>query len=368
MLLTRRSTIGALLAAGALAFAACGDDDDGGGGGGGGQSDGGGEDVTLTIGGWGGAINEATQSFYLSPFAESGSDARFVDAPGTQLARVESQAQAGNIEWDALDSVAGDAAFTLNTEGRLAPLPADLRSKLETELGAERVTDFGFSHANVGNVIVCNLDEVKACPKTMAEFFDVEAFPGDRMFGGIGAMMSVAAAQSAAGVPGDQITSEPPDLDQAFAKLEEVKPAIRVFWTSGDQQLQIMRSGEAAMGIMWSGRAYELVDEGMKLEVNWDGGVYEPSYWAVVKDAPNEAQAFDLLEWIATNPDAQAQWAQELNYSVPNPKALESLPEDFAAKLADEPSNFEQLVTPNFEWYAENTKELNSRYENFVRG
>lgn len=357
-------TLGVLLAAAALAVAACGGDD--------GEetgAEGGGSDATLTIGGWGGAINEATQQFYLSPYKEAaGPDARFVDAPGTQLARVKSQAQAQNIEWDALDSVAGDAAFTLAGDDLLAPLPAELKQTLETELGAERVTDFGFSHANVGNVIVCDMDKVKACPKTMAEFFDVERFPEDRMFGGIGAMMAVAAAQSAAGVPPEEIKSQPPDLDQAFAKLDEVKPKVRVFWTSGDQQLQIMRSGEAAMGIMWSGRAYELIDEGMDLEVNWDGGVYEPSYWAVVKGAPNEAQAFDLLEWIATNPEAQSKWAESLNYSVPNPDALDMLPPEFASKLADEPDNFAKLVTPNFEWYAQNTQELNSRYEDFVRG
>lgn len=322
----------------------------------------------LTIGGWGGAIDKATQQYYTGPYSQAtGQEVRFADAPGTQLAQLESQVKAGKIQWDALDSIAGDGAFTLYDHGRLATLPGDLKAKLTKTLGAGKVTDFGFSHANLGNVIACNMDKVKACPKTMAEFYDTRRFPGKRMFSGIEPIMAVATAQSAAGLSKEQISSQPVDLDSVFAKLEALKPSIKAFWTSGDQQLQIMRSGEVDMGIIWSGRAYDLAAKGMNLQINWGGGVYEPSYWAVVKGG-NERDGFKLLDWIATHPDAQAKWATDLHYSVPNPKALESLPPDLASQMVDSESNFDKLVTPNFAWYAKNTKQLNGRYADFVRG
>ena len=342
------------------AVAACGSDDGDGAQGGG---------VTLTIGGWGGASNEGTQAAYLDPFdAERGISARFEDAPGTQLARVEAQNRAGDVEWDALNSVAGDAAFTLHERGYLAELPRDLRASLERDLGAERVAPFGFAHGNIANVIVCNMDRMSSCPKDMGEFYDTDRFPQDRMFAAIAPIMAVTTAEVAAGVPLSEIADTPVDVDRAFQELERLKPAISVFWQSGDQQEQIIRSGGADMGIMWSNRAHRLIVDGMNLKIVWPGGAYEPSYWTVLEDAPHRDEAFELLRWIASHPRAQADWAEVVGASVPNPKAFDFLPPKLVENLADRGDNFEQLAVPNFEWYAQNTEELDQQYQDFVRG
>lgn len=356
----------------AFAIAACGGDDNGGSGG---SSDAAGSedelfgDVQLTIGGWGGTINKQTNISYLQPYkAAGGSSAVFDNAPAAQLARIQAQNRSGNVTWDVVDSIGADGAWPLWEEGLLEPLPADLKEHLVEVLGPRKVTDFGFTHANIAHVIACNMDKVDVCPKTMEEFFDVENFPGKRMFPGVGPLTAAVLAQSAMGVPAEEIENEPPDLDAIFAKLDEVKPAVEVFFTSGDQQEQIMRSGEADMGIMWSGRAYAVKAGGMNLEVNWDGGVYEPSYWAAVKGGPNTEAAFALMKWIADNAEGQAEWAEALHYSVPNPDALELVPAETQAELADTPENFERIVTPNYQWYAENTEELNTRFQDWVGG
>src|ERR1022692_4145829 len=88
--------------------------------------------TTLTIGGWGGGIDEATQKAYLNQFdAENHSKSQFVDAPGVQLARVEAQNQAKQIQWNAVDSLDGGSAYTLYAKGQLAPLPASTRATLD---------------------------------------------------------------------------------------------------------------------------------------------------------------------------------------------------------------------------------------------
>jgi putative spermidine/putrescine transport system substrate-binding protein len=360
---------GLLVALLALAIAACGGDDGDSGDSGGGSGDELFGDVQLTIGGWGGTINKQTNISYLQPYeAEGGSSAVFDNAPAAQLARVQAQHRSGNVTWDVLDSIGADGAWPLHAEGLLEPLPEDLKEHLTEVLGPRKVTDFGFTHANIAHVIACNMDKVDKCPKSMEEFFDIEQFPGSRMFPGVGPLTAAAMAQSAMGIPAEEIENEPPDLDAVFQKLDEVKPAVDVFFTSGDQQEQIMRSGEADMGIMWSGRAYALAAGGMNMEVNWEGGVYEPSYWAAVKDGPNTEAAFALMEWIAENAEGQAEWAEALHYSVPNPEALELVPEETRAELADTPENFDQIVTPNYPWYSENTEELNTRYQDWVGG
>jgi putative spermidine/putrescine transport system substrate-binding protein len=345
----------------ALSLAACGDDGDG-------EEGGQASDVTLTLGSWGGAFDEATRNAYLEDFeSEVGPKARFEAAPGTQLARIEAQNEAGEIEWDAATMTA-DAAFILDEKGYLAELPEDLRTRLEQAVGAEKVTRFGFADGNIGNVIVCNMDRMKTCPKDMAEFYDVERFPQSRTFAGIAPIMAITTAQVASGVPRSETATTPVDMDAAFEQLDRIKPKIDVFWQSGDQMEQVMRSGEADMGILWSNRAYSLAADGMNLRINWTDGALEPGYWTVLEGAPNPDEAFELIEWIATHPKAQAKWAAEHHSSPGNPAAIELLPAKLATELADNPRNFERMAIPNFEWYATHTDELNRRYQDFVRG
>jgi putative spermidine/putrescine transport system substrate-binding protein len=311
--------------------------------------------TTLTIGGWGGVIDEATQKAYLSQFdSENHVKSRFSDAPG--------------IQWDTVDSLDGGSAFTLYAKGQLAPLPAAQKATFEKELGVQKVTPFGFSHGSLGDVIVCNMDKMKSCPTTMAQFYDTKAFPQQRMFGGIEPIEAITTAEVAAGMPIGQTATTPVDVKAVIKTLQGLKPHIKVFWQSGDQQQQVMRGGQVPLGIMWSDRAYQLASQGVKLKVVWAQGAYEPSYWAVVKGAHGAAAASKLLSFIASHPKSEARWAEIVHDSVPNPAALSYLPGSISSELADNPVNLKQLATPNFPWYAQHSKELNTAYENFLRG
>jgi putative spermidine/putrescine transport system substrate-binding protein len=325
--------------------------------------------TTLTIGGWGAPIDEATQKSYLTPFGEeTKTGARFVDAPAEQQARVEAQNNAKKIEWDALDSVGGGAAYALAAAHDLAPLPASTKVELERELTSKYVTPWGFAHGNLGYVIVCNTAKMTTCPANTTQFFDTKAFPQSRMFGGIEPIEEATEAEVAEGMPISQTATAPVDVKAVIKTLERLKPTIKVFWQSGEQQQQALRSGQVDMGIIWSDRAYQLIEQGMHLKIVWAQGVYEPSYWAVLAGAPHEQAAFKLLSWIAAHPKNEAQWAKEIHISVPNPKALEYLPQSFADQLVDNPINYNQLAVPNFAWYAQHGTELNTAYENFLRG
>ncbi|HEY8582824.1 MAG TPA: extracellular solute-binding protein [Capillimicrobium sp.] len=355
----------------ATALAACGSDDDGGSTSAGttvsgGSGSGGAE---LVVGGWGGAYNKATQKHYIEPWAaESGGSVQFVDAPAAQVAQVEAQNRAGSIEWDMIDSIAGPDAFVLADRDLLEPLPADLRSELESTLGEGKVTDFGFTMGNLSYVVACNRDKVERCPETVSDFFDVEGFPGKREApAGAPLMMMTMAAVANGTDPASTQTAEP-DVDAAFATLDQVKDSIAVYWESGDQSEQVMRSGEADIGLIWSGRAYRLADDGMNLDIAVEGGAYEPGYWTVVKGSDNTEQAFDLMRSIANNVEGEAAWSTEMEYSVPNPEAIESLPAKQAKRLPDHPDTFPLLAVPNFEWYAQNADDVNRRWQDFVKG
>jgi putative spermidine/putrescine transport system substrate-binding protein len=321
----------------------------------------------LTIGGWGGQLDAATRAAYLGPFdAAAHVAARFVDAPGEQLARIRAQNDAHRITWDAVDSLDGGAAYRLYHEGLLLTLPAALHARLVRELGAAAVTPFGFAHGGVAEVLVCNTARVRRCPTTMKEFYDGPAYPQSRTFSAIDPIEGSATAEVDKGWRLPETDINPIDPPSLFEILDNLRPYIRVLWHTGAQQLQAMRSGAADMGIVWSNLAYQLRAEGMPLQIQWLGGAAEPRYWAVVRGAPHAAAALRLLGWIAGHPAAQARWAGLTHAAVPSTAARAQLPAALTAQFPE--AHAAQLAPPNLEWYALYGGVLDDEYRPFVAG
>ena len=113
-------------------------------------------------------------------------------------------------------------------------------------------------------------------PQTIADFFDLEKFPGKR---GVkkGAKTTLEMALMADGVPASEVyevleTDE--GVDRAFAKLDEIKGEA-VWWEAGSQPPQLLADGEVAMTMAWNGRIFNAaVAEDKPFEIMWDGQVF----------------------------------------------------------------------------------------------
>lgn len=323
----------------------------------------------IVVASWGGKFTRSTRDLLAKPFTEeTGIEVKIVDVPGTQVAQLEAQQKAGKLQWDLLDSVVGQDAFLLEKKGLIEPLPAELQRRFEATLTRGAVEPFGFTFANLGYVVACNADKVDNCPTNTTEFFDAERFPGDRTMCANCPLVNLTMAELAAGTPIGDTATTAIDLPAALDGLKRLKPSVKVFWQSGDQMEQVMRTGEAAIGILYSGRALALRDEGLNLEIAWDGGVYEPGYWAVVRGSKHGAAAQQFMQWIADNPEAQAKWAEAMQYSVPNPRAFDLMKPEVAAGLADNPENSQKLARMNFRWMVENADEVNGEWKSFLQG
>ncbi|MCW2951757.1 MAG: extracellular solute-binding protein family 1 [Conexibacter sp.] len=349
----------------ALVVSACGSSSGGGG------SSKGGSGEALVVGDWGGAFDQGTKQFYADPFAAAGgASVKFDDASDTQVARIEAQQRSHSVTWDLVDSISAADAYLLDRKGYLVHLPAAMKTQLKKTLGPTKVTDFGFTMSNLAYVIVCNMDRMKTCPSSIPEFFDVQRFPQSRALPSGAPIYTMTMATVAGGTPASATSTIAPNLPPAFAALGKLRPKVKAFWESADQSEQMMRSGEVDMALMWSGRAWRLKDNGMNIQINLDGGAYEPAIWAVIKGSKHVDESLKFMQWIADHPEAQARWAAALDYSVPSPKAMKLLPKAKAIRLADYPPNFRKLAVPNFQWYAEpkNAAAMNQQWQNYVRG
>ncbi len=108
---------------------------------------------------------------------------------------------------------------------------------------------------------------VNAAPNSWADFWDVRKFPGRRALRNH-PIATLEAALMADGVAPDKLY--PLDVDRAFKKLEEIKPNITVWWTSGAQSAQLLNDGEVDMVMAWNGRVSALANEGAKVAFTYD--------------------------------------------------------------------------------------------------
>jgi len=90
----------------------------------------------------------------------------------------------------------------------------------------------------------------------------VKKFPGRRALRNH-PIATLEAALMADGVAPDKLY--PLDVDRAFRKLEEIKPNVTVWWTSGAQSAQLLTTAEVDMVMAWNGRITALTKEGAKV-------------------------------------------------------------------------------------------------------
>lgn len=319
---------------------------------------------SMVVATWGGAYSDAFREAFAAPFTdETGIEVQIVDAPGGYNAMLEAQAAADNVTWDLVDLGEEDALALVDAE-LVQPLPADLKGDLIEAVGAENVTDYGISFASYGSVIACNTAAAEACPTTPAEFWDVENFPGRRTMYGDGWSDALVYALLADGVAPEELF--PLDVDRAFAKLDEIKPHIDVWWTTGDQSQQIFRDEEVVMGLLWDGRASGLREQDVDIQLSFAGSPIARDLLVVPSAAPNAEAAFAFLRWYATQPAAGAIWIEAMGYGVANPASYAELPAEVTADMGGAPENMANGVILDVEWAREHRAEVLPRWTEWL--
>jgi putative spermidine/putrescine transport system substrate-binding protein len=345
----------------ALAAVACGGDDEGDSSG---QAAGGGTpEGPVAVSSWGGSWTEAEQENIGTPFTEeTGIDVDYKVTGESPTSPALLQAQSGNVQLDVINS---ENAELLRSKGLLATWPQEIMDLLEATARPDAYKEDLIAFGNTANVIVCNPNVMEKCPTTAEEFWDVERFPGRRAIMDQ-AEAALAFALQADGVPKEEVY--PLDVDRAIAKLEEIKPEIRVWPSSGDEQQQVLINEEVGAAIMWNGRAWGVKQENIpELEMYWDGAqVSYGSGLVVMKDAPHQEAAFEYIKWILENPEAQATWSEALTYMTPTKQLNDLVDPEVAAALPS--AHEDDVIVEDDEWLVENNEAIQGAWQEFLAG
>ena len=308
---------------------------------------------------WGGAWTEASRINFFAPFEkETGVKINVIPAPGDFDAMVRLQTDQGALQIDLLDD--GNAVF-LRKDGYLASFPPELVASLKEQSREGLVKEDLLSYGTTATIIVCNPDIVAKCPTTAQEFWDVEGFPGDRAIAGNWtAPLQFAALATGA----DPKNLYPINIEAALAKLEEIRPHIKVWPESGAAQEQVMMDREVGIAYMWNGRAHIVKRDVIpNLELHWDGATVSlDTGWLVPKGAPNADVAFAFIDWFSSQHEAQAAWTTAMTYPTPSKELIDRIPPEIAASL---PIN-KDVVLIDGAIQAEQQKDMRAAWQKFI--
>jgi putative spermidine/putrescine transport system substrate-binding protein len=323
---------------------------------------------TLTIVSWGGAYTKSQVEAYHKPWiAMTGDTINSADYNGG-LAEVRAQVEAGNVTWDLVDFELSDAVRGCD-EGILEPL--NISELPAGDDGTPAVEDFiaGTLHeCSVGEIVwstVYAYDTTKLdnTPTTIADFFDLDQFPGKRGMRKT-PKANLEFALMADGVPADQVyktlaTTE--GVERAFAKLDTIKDDT-IWWEAGAQPPQLLADGEVVMTTAYNGRLFNaIVTEGKPFEIVWDGQVWDIDLWGIPKGAPNAARAWEFIKF-ATDTKRLADQSNYISYGPVRKSSFDLVAPDMQPHMPTAPNNFKNPLQNDFEFWADYGDELNERF------
>lgn len=260
----------------------------------------------MTVVSFGGAYGAAQREHMIDPYmAASGNTILFEDYSGG-IAEIKAQVEAGNILWDVVDIEVIDLERAC-AEGLLEVIPRDILPAGDD--GTPAMEDFYpealANECGVGvifwSTIFAYNNEVfpDGGPSTVADVFDIEAFPGPRAFRKR-PQVNMEWALMADGVPMDEVyallaTTE--GQDRVFAKLDDIRDSI-VWFDSWSQAPQLLNDGGAVIAQSANGRIFDaIVTEGRPFEIVWDGQVFDLDVWAIVKGSDQMEMALDFISF-----------------------------------------------------------------------
>jgi putative spermidine/putrescine transport system substrate-binding protein len=317
---------------------------------------------TLYVNSWGGSYTAAQEAAYFKPFtAATGIEVRTVTP--VSYARIKAQVQSGNYEFD-ITSINSMLWLRASREGLAEPIDWAIFKKGTLPNNAIVANGFGVAFAILGTNLCYRADKFPSGgPRSWADFWDVQKFPGGRSLCTSDPQRNCIFALLADGVSMEKLY--PLDFDRAFKKLDQIKPHIKVWWREGNQSQQLIRDGEVDMMSIWNARGTELKQQGVPVEVVWNGAVRSPSTWCVLKGAPGRNLAWEFIAF-ASQAKPQAEFNTRLYYGPTNPGAYDLIPKEIAIQLPTYRDNVAVSVQEDEVWEADRIVKLEERFTQWL--
>jgi len=264
--------------------------------------------------------------------------------------KIQAQFESGNPTWDVIGSEPFSAE-NLGKKGMLEEIDYSVvdKNKMRPGFGWKYSAAVGFYSYVIAYDASKFGDKV---PAGMADFFDVEKFPGKR------ALYKGGSAVWEALLLGDGVAPDklyPLDIDRAHKKLAAFKEHIVAFWGGGAESQSLLLDGDASMALIFSTRAGLLEeDTDGKIKFVWDQGILVPGAMSVMKGSPAGKETSMKYIAAAQDPQKQAVLFELLGYGPGNPAADALIPKERQRFNCVDPTNMSKQIAIDVAWYETN--------------
>ena len=141
-----------------------------------------------------------------------------------------------------------------------------------------------------------------------------------------------------------QDPTNPTDLDAIKDLLIKQKPLNRTYWQTGDEFSKLFAGGQIDFGMMWSGQAATMKQEGEPIAfvVPEDGAIGWVDNWGIAAGSQHEDLAYAFINYMISK-DVQYNWASKGGPAPANQSAAESLDPDYAASCGMDEASLNRL-------------------------
>ena len=316
---------------------------------------------TLTFVSFGGIFQDG-QVAALKDFVDKSGVTLLNDGP-TEISKVQAQVESGNVTWDVVDT----ADFPPYVHCGTLFQKLDF-SKIDISNVPEgQVSECSVPAMNYGVVLMYKNETYKDNPpKSWADFFDVEKFPGSRAIDGSGDFTGGLLEQAllASGKTVDNIAVA--DIDTAIEKIKALGPDT-IYWKTGAKSQQLAESGEADMVMMWTGRAMTAVKNGAAYTPVWQD-------WLVVMDqitipvGAKDPDASHALINAYLGKAAQETLAKTTSYTPIHKDAKPEVDEITASFMTNTPEKQKMGYQQNIKFWVGNFDAANEKWNAMMAG
>lgn len=323
---------------------------------------------------WGGAYEAAQRAALFRPFTTiTGIEIEVIEYSGG-LSGLRDHVKSGG--WDVID-MTEDQAIAACEEGLLEPLDPDtiITPPRNLTLRQDFLPD-AFRPCSIAQIVystVVAFDERAfpgEKPTKIADFFDLDRFPGRRALQRDPSAI-LEWALIAEGIPLRQVydlLSTKRGMRVAFRKLEAIRKQI-VWWDNPREPADLLRDGKVAMASGYNGRFFAAANnDGAPITIVWDAQILDYGVWAVPIGSRQKELAKEFVRFV-TAVDRLAELAEHISYGPARQSVLSRIGRHWRSQvpmrdhLPNASRNNRRSLRRDSQWYARTEALRHRRFE-----
>lgn len=316
----------------------------------------------LTITSFGGAYQAAERKAVFEPYAMQSGVKITEDEYNGEFAKIRAMVESRSVSWDVVDADA-NATIRLCAEGILETIDWKKLGLDRTKFTEGNKHDCGVPNTIYATVLAYDKDKLPNGPKTIADLFDVQKFPGKRglLRSPFGNVEWALIADGVAIKDVYKVLETTEGVDRAFKKLDTIKKDV-VWWRTNAQPPQLLADGQVVMTSAGNGRIYDAnKNSGKRFEIMWDAQELGMNVWTIPNGSPRRDAAYKFLAF-AGSPQAQANQTNYSSYGPANEDAIAHVDPAILPHLPTTPEHMVNAVLIDPIFWANKGDELRQRF------